>query len=231
MHHLFFAAALAGPLLFGASPAQAQGFLKRLAERAIQTAEQGAERIVEDVGNGDGGSRSEAGGQANRRGGGAPPVLTPRAVRSSGPRAAASVAAPVSAPATSVRYTDDLPRAADAEAAKAAYNKFGEVSCNDCEGGIDFDGRPKFAYDQFSGQYEERARRFGNLPVGHVHRWRGRESTGTITILAEQPLDGFRCKQLRYRLVKGKAVAERPGLICWGLANASSSAENWHEIY
>ncbi|MBB4101110.1 hypothetical protein [Sphingomonas kyeonggiensis] len=130
-----------------------------------------------------------------------------------------------------VRYTDNLPKSAEAETLRVAYNKFGEAHCNDCEGSVSFDGSPKFEYDSFSGQYEERARRAGTWAVGYVHRWKGKEATGTMTVLSEETISGFRCKRLLYKLVRGQMSAERPSLICFGLANSSSSKENWHEIY
>ncbi|NIJ19172.1 hypothetical protein FHS95_000841 [Sphingomonas naasensis] len=230
MRHVLWAMAIAPAFLVNPQPACAQGFLKRLAERAVEKAEERVERIVEDPGTGSTAPAS-SGGDVRGRGREAAPaaVMTPRAVRGGPPRAAPATteAAPTRAP----RYTDDIAKPSDAEALRIAYNLFGEVRCNDCEGGIDFDGRPKYAYDQFSGQYEERARRAGSWQVGHVHRWQGKAAAGTLTVLTEETIDGFRCRRLKYQLVKGKASAARPSLICWGLANRSSSTENWHEIY
>lgn len=129
------------------------------------------------------------------------------------------------------RYVSSLKTPAEVQAQKDAFRKFGEVSCTDCEGGIAFDSKPKAPYDQFSGNYAEWPRRAGSWPVGHVHRWKGKASTGTITVVAEEPVDGFKCRRLEYKLVRGAASATRPGLICFGLANRDSSVENWHEVY
>ncbi|SEH17234.1 hypothetical protein SAMN05428974_2095 [Sphingopyxis sp. YR583] len=212
--------------LFGTAEAvQAQGLLKRLVDRATQQVEQEAETAVRDTISS--GLRGGAGGRdpvpeeptSDAEGGGETNMTQP------------APAAPVRATAGKAGYIDDLRVAPDIEAQKASYNKFGEVSCNDCEGGIDFDGRPKFSYDQFSGQYGERAKRVGSWPLGHVHRWQGRASKGTLTIAREEQVEGFRCRRLEYRLEKAGASASRPGLICFGLANRSSEIENWHEIY
>lgn len=207
MRTMLRAAALAAPLLIAAQPAQAQGFLKRLADRAVQRTEGQVERAIET---------------------GVTSTPEPHA-----PQTQAAAPAPKLAAAAAPKgnYTDNLPKPPEAETQRLAYNKFGEARCNDCEGGIDLDGRPRFAYDQFSGQYEERARRAGTWPVGHVHRWQGREASGSLTVLGEETVGGFPCKRLMYKLVRGKASAERPSLICRGLANSSSSVENWHEIY
>ena len=129
------------------------------------------------------------------------------------------------------RYVGSLKPPAEAQAQKDAFRKFGEVSCNDCEGGIAFDSKPKAEYDQYSGNYAEWPRRAGNWPVGHVHRWKGKASVGTITVVKEELVDGFKCRRLEYKLVRGTASAVRPGLICFGLANRDSSVENWHEVY
>lgn len=220
MRHAFRTAAAVIALLGVAHEAHAQGFFKRLADRAIEEAEQQTQTIArETIADGlRGGNRKES--EADE---------TPSREESDGtPDAEVS---PAAAPPKAPAYIDGLKAPAEVEAKKAAYNKFGEVSCSDCEGGIDFDGRPKFPYDQFSGQYGERAKRAGSWSIGHVHRWQGKASTGTLTVLREENVDGFRCRRLEYRLMKGSASASRPGLICWGLANRSSEIENWHEIY
>lgn len=217
-----FRAALAAAMLMGiAEAAQAQGLLKRLVDRAAQQAEQEAETAVRDT---------IASGLRGGKSGGDEPA--PRSDNDEG-TAATPPAPPAPAPTMPKKagYIDALRVPAEVEAQKADYNKFGEVSCNDCEGGIAFDGRPKFPYDQFSGQYGERAKRAGSWPVGHVHRWQGRASKGTLTVAREEQVDGFRCRRLEYRLDKGSASASRSGLICFGLANRSSEIENWHEIY
>lgn len=220
MRHAFRTAAAVIALLGVAHEAHAQGLFKRLADRAVEEAEQQTQTIVrETIADGlRGGNRKES--EADE---------TPSQEENDGtPDADVS---PAAAPPKVPAYIDGLKVPAEVEAKKAAYNKFGEVSCSDCEGGIDFDGRPQFPYDQFSGQYGERAKRAGSWSIGHVHRWQGKASTGTLTVLREENVDGFRCRRLEYRLMKGSASASRPGLICWGLANRSSEIENWHEIY
>ena len=222
MRHAFRMAVAAMALLSIAHEAHAQGLFKRLADRAIEEAERQTQTIVrETIAEGiRGGNRKES--EADET-----PLQEESDDGTDAEVSPASTPAPPKAPA----YIDGLKVPAEIEAKKAAYNKFGEVSCNDCEGGIDFDGRPKFPYDQFSGQYGERAKRAGSWSVGHVHRWHGKASTGTLTVLREENVDGFRCRSLEYRLMKGSASTSRPGLICWGLANRSSEIENWHEIY
>ena len=202
-----FRAVVAAAMVLGiAEAAQAQSLLKRLADRTVQQAEEEAQTVVRDT------------IASGLRGGGDKPGSEKAAPR---------------VPATSKKtgYIDTLRVPPEIEAQKASYNKFGEVSCNDCEGGIDFDGRPKFPYDQFSGQHNERAKRAGSWSVGHVHRWQGRAAKGMLTVTREEQVEGFRCRRLEYRLEKGSASATRPGLICFGLANRSSGVENWHEIY
>ncbi|WP_447752398.1 hypothetical protein [Sphingopyxis fribergensis] len=218
MHAVLRTAAAVTAFLAIANAAQAQGFLKRLADRAVERAEQVAEKIAEDAVNGSASPRAEA-----------------PADETSAPHQDASAATPASvasAPsANKVRYIDSLKTPSDVEAKKAEYDKFGEVSCDACEGGIELDGRPTFPFDEFSGRYNERAKRAGNWPVGHTHRWQGKGSAGTLTVTSEESVDGFRCRRLEYRLERSGNSASRPGLICFGLANSSSEVENWHEIY
>ncbi|HSX57318.1 MAG TPA: hypothetical protein VLG14_18585 [Sphingomonas sp.] len=195
MRYQLWTAAIVSAALFPAQPTAAQGFLKRLADRALTSA--GEEKSDQ-------------------------PSTPPPA-----PRRTATPTAKSTPP-----YTSTLPKPADADAKRAAYNKFGEAPCNDCEGGIALDGTPKFTYDsQFSGLYNERAKRIGNWPVGYVHRWKGKASVGTLTVAAEEKVGDFRCRRAVYKLARGTSSIERPSLVCWGLANSSSSVENWHEIY
>lgn len=213
-------AALAAPaLLVSAHDAHAQGFLKRLADRAVEKVEQNAEKLADDIINGSANPRQDKSSDDE-----APvPVQTSQEP--------ASAQSPPAGSAPKARYIDSLKTPPDVEAKNAEYNKFGEVSCNDCEGGIELDGRPTFPFDEFSGRYNERAKRAGSWPVGHIHRWQGRDSKGTLTVTAEERVDGFQCRRLEYRLERGGASVSRPGLICLGLANSSSDVENWHEIY
>lgn len=111
-----------------------------------------------------------------------------------------SVGAASEPPEPKARYIDSLKTPPDVEAKKAEYNKFGEVSCNDCEGGIALDGRPSIPFDEFSGRYNERAKRAGSWPIGHTHKWQGKASKGTLTLISEERVDGFLCRRLEYRL-------------------------------
>ncbi len=218
-----FGAIVAVAMLLGiGDAAKAQSLLKRFVDRTAQQTEEEVQSVVRDTiasglrgdGRGENGSSPDPEGEGAETG-----AVEP------------SPAAAVPTVAKKAAYIDALRVPPEVEAQKASYNKFGEVRCNDCEGGIDFDGRPKFAFDQFSGQYNERAKRAGNWPVGHVHRWQGKAAKGTLTVTREEEVEGFRCRRLDYRLDKGSASASRPGLICFGLANRSSGIENWHEVY
>jgi len=219
MQRILCAALAASVLLASADGAHAQGFLKRLADRAAEKVEQNAEKLAGDIINGSAKPRQDESSNDE-----APvPVETSQEP--------ASVQPVPEAPAPKARYIDSLKTPPDVEAKKAEYNKFGEVSCNDCEGGIELDGRPTFPFDEFSGRYNERAKRAGSWPIGHIHRWQGRASKGTLTLMSEERVDGFQCRRLKYRLERGGSCVSRPGLICLGLANSSSDVENWHEIY
>ncbi|MHA4837892.1 hypothetical protein [Sphingopyxis sp. MSC1_008] len=219
MQRILCAAFAAPALLISAHDAYAQGFLKRLADRAVEKAEQNAEKLVGEVVSGSAKPRQD------RRSDEEAPVAVETAPETpSAPVASRSAE-------TKARYIDSLKTPPDVEAKKAEYNKFGEVSCNDCEGGIELDGRPTFPFDEFSGRYNERAKRAGSWPIGHIHRWQGRASKGTLTVTSEERVDGFQCRRLEYRLERSGASVSRPGLICLGLANSSSEVENWHEIY
>jgi hypothetical protein len=124
-----------------------------------------------------------------------------------------------------------LSQPSDFAARKAAYDRFGRVACPSCEGGFGYDGWPSFPRDALSGKYNEHGQRLGAMSVGHVHRWKGVESVGALTVVAEEDVGGHRCRRLRYTLLKGAASAERPGLVCWGYANPFAGRESWNEVY
>jgi len=133
--------------------------------------------------------------------------------------------------AARLSYPSEIAKPAGFEATRHAYDDFGKVDCSDCEGGFAYDGWAVFPRDEYSGKYNGDAQRLGGWPVGHVHRWKGNESSGTLTVVAEQTVSGFRCRTLLYRLAKGKASAERPGLLCWGRANQFAGKESWNHVY
>lgn len=214
-------AAFAVPaLLISAHNAQAQGFLKRLADRAVEKVEQNAEKLAAEAIDASTSPRQGRNSDDEEA-----PVAAQTAPDQTSDLAASQPPEPKS------RYIDSLKTPPEVEAKKAEYNKFGEVSCNDCEGGIELDGRPSFPFDEFSGRYNERAKRAGSWPIGHTHRWQGKASKGTLTLTSEEQVDGFLCRRLEYRLERNGTSVTRPGLICFGLANRSSDIENWHEIY
>lgn len=135
------------------------------------------------------------------------------------------------ASAPKIAYPSQLPEPADFEAVKKAYTDFGKVRCTSCEGGYAYDGWPVFPRDETPRPYNGSKHILGEFAIGHVHRWKGSESEGSLTIVSEEPVAGFRCRQLLYRLTKGTASAERPGLLCWGYANQFAASEGWNEVY
>ncbi len=204
--------------LEGAARAAASG----LVERALACAQSGQ---TDADSQGDDPAAEE--GSAYRR-----PHGQPTAGNQSGsihpvPRAAANRRAA----ASQVSYPSDLPKPADFAAVKVAFDEFGKDRCHGCEGGYAYDSWPAFPRDEFSGKYNAKGDRMGSWPIGHVHRWKGNVATGTLTVVSEESVGGFKCRRLQYRLQKGAASAERPGLICWGRANQFAGKESWNEVY
>lgn len=118
----------------------------------------------------------------------------------------------------------DIEAPASAKAQKKAFDDFGKVRCNDCEGGYGYDS---WAQHFVSGWNEK----LGALKSGQSLQWQGNAARGTVKVLSEDPVDGFRCKQLAWTLAKGGASAERPGLMCWGRSERYSATESWVHVY
>ncbi len=130
-----------------------------------------------------------------------------------------------------ILYPSRRPKPEGFDAVKQAYTDFGKVRCASCEGGYAYDGWPVFPRDETPRPYNGSRHILGEFAIDHVHRWKGAESEGSLTIVSEEPVGGFRCRQLLYRLTKGGASAERPGLLCWGYANQFAGSEGWNEVY
>lgn len=114
----------------------------------------------------------------------------------------------------------------------AAFDAFGKVRCSDCEGGYAYESWAKQAYvGELRGEYNGWAKKLGSLALDAKLPWTSGSSRGVITVASEEPVQGFRCRQLRYVLTRGKASAERPGLVCWGKINQYAGSESWVEVY
>ena len=135
------------------------------------------------------------------------------------------------ASSSKIAYPSELPDPEGFAAVKKAYDDFGKVRCTGCEGGYAYDGWPVFPRDETPRPYNGSKHILGEFAIGHVHRWKGAESQGALTIVSEEPVGGFRCRQLLYRLTKGSASAERPGLLCWGYANQFAGSQGWNVVY
>lgn len=146
------------------------------------------------------------------------------------PTAAAGPAVPPPRAKSRPKTLADIARPADAPERKKAFETFSRVHCNDCEGGYAYDAWAKH-HVKVGYEYNAFENRIGGLALGEAVTWQGAASRGSITVVGEDPVDGFRCKQLTWALVKGAERAERPGLYCFGYAGPSSGAETWVEIY
>lgn len=217
------------------TPVLAESFLERLAR---QTAEKAAQKAADKVMNG-GDSASK-----NKKSDAPEPeddpqegqVLKPKPRAGNAPTSQAAkppAPTPTAPPAPKAKtYPGAITISDDIKAKKAAFDAFGEVSCDDCEGGRSYDSWAKrFFGGELGGEYNGWAKKLGKMNVGDRLTWKGTASKGMLTVVSENPVEGFRCKQLVYRLDKPKSSAERPGLLCWGKLNEYSASDTWVEVY
>ncbi|RZJ98639.1 MAG: hypothetical protein EON88_00105 [Brevundimonas sp.] len=229
-----------------APAAQAQSFLEGLARRAVEGAADRAASALERSLTGGGESDAGRSGDAAPEEADAPAVMRPRARSGAGqpaarPGAAEEAAAPAAAPSTGpspwpnnlgsarVRRPGQLTFDASLEAEKTAFREFGMVSCDDCEGGYSFDTAAKLFLNLRDMWAFDTA--LGALEVGQSLTWRGRASTGRITVVDAAPVGSFQCKQLRWELTRGQQTATRPGLVCLGKSNPDADNERWLEVF
>lgn len=209
--------AAAGLSLTLASPAAAQsGFLKNLARQAAAAAIQNAAATQKPA------APVEGEGYAAPA---QPYAAAEQAVTTTGP-----APWPTNAGAPSVKYPSQLTFSAELEAEKKAFLDFSKVSCTACEGGRSYDAWAQH-FIRLDGSYKAWEKKLGGLSVGEAVTWKGQKSAGTITVVSEEPVGGWACKQLRWELKQPQASATRPGLICNGRAGAYDSGASWTEVF
>lgn len=212
-----------GALLALSTPAtaSAQDFLGGLARRAAESA---AQSLV-----------NRAGEALTRpRGPAQTPAAPPR------PEAAPAVAATTVNASTlpadfpqprPMNYSPNLRRPGQLEfsdadrAAKIAFDEIGRYSCNDCEGGRSYDSWPRHEISGLGSGNYALENRLGALAVGEALRWTGSRTRTryAITVVSDQAIGQWQCKQLKWTGDRDSVHAERLGLIC-------KPTENWHTI-
>lgn len=213
---LVAAAALAGAV---AGPAHAQSFLKNLAREAAVRA---AAAAAAGSSNNSPSTQAPA-AAAPTHAGGDPQEAEPAAdTPSDGP-----APWPVNAGARGVQYPSQLRFSTDLQAQKKAFEDFSKVSCDDCEGGYAYDAWAQH-FVRLDGSYKAWEKKLGGLAMGETLSWQGSQSKGAITVVGEQSINGWPCKQLKWTLTKPRANAERPGLICFAKESSYSGSPSWN---
>lgn len=229
-----------------ASSVEAQSFLENMARRAVEgAAERAASALERGLTGGAGEREATESSAATSESAEAPAVMRPRARTGSAqppaqPAAVADVSreqAPSTGPAPwpnnlnapRLRRPGQLQFSAALEAEKEAFKRFGAVSCNDCEGGESYDTAAKMFLNLRDMWAFDSA--LGALAPGQALTWRGRASTGRITVVGEAAVGPFSCKQLRWELTRGDRTATRPGLVCLGKSNPDADNDRWIEVF
>jgi hypothetical protein len=211
--------AAAGLSLLLTAPAAAQsGFLKNLARQAAAAAIQNAAQPPAQAAPADAPTQDQAEAPAQY--------------------AAAAQTAPTSGPAPwpmnvgaqAVKYPSDLDFSPELEAEKKAFLEFSKVRCGDCEGGYSFDAWVQQIIP-LDGKYKAWERKVGGLALGEKIAWKGSQATGVITVVSEEAVNGWPCKQLKWELKRGQASAERPGLFCYGKGGPYDGSDSWTEVF
>lgn len=154
-----------------------------------------------------------------------PSQATPQA--NDGGARLAQAAAPARAPAKVSNVRDLAPP--DALAQKKALDEFSRWRCNDCEGGWAYDSWARHGLNLVGNNLLES--KIGSLAVGQSVSWKGRVANGQGIVTAEVEKSGFRCKQVTWRMTKGKETAEREGLFCVVLMGNAPGVPTWVEAY
>lgn len=138
--------------------------------------------------------------------------------------------APPARPAKT-RYTSDIRPSEAVAQQKKAFVEFSRYDCSDCEGGHGYDAWAALALDiTGEGRWEAKVAALG---IGDSIRWTGKGADGALSVASEEPVEGMRCKQLHYTLMRrsDRQAAERQGLFCFGKRDSYSGQESWAEVY
>lgn len=188
------------------SPALAQDFLGGLARGlARSSAEAVADRAAQAV------------TQPRPSTGSAPASTSAPVVGASQAPSSQSAASPVPHPiptnlSPTLRTPGEFKFSQADEDAKKAFEDFGKIPCNSCEGGFSFDTWPEH---QIPGMFGKVFGHLWGLSVGESLRWTGSGGGAyAITIASDHPVNGFPCKQLDYTGHRDEQSAGYRGLIC-----------------
>ena len=216
MSRLIIAGALVAAA--AATPASAQSLLDRIARGALEEA---ASRVVNPPRRGE------------ERGAAAPDVAAPN------PEAAASggsdsVADSFPAPPP-INYTprlrgpSQLQFPPELESAEAAFDEFNRVACTGCEGGRSYDSWIKHHVREVQPMWALE-NRIGEMAVGEAIRWTGTSGARlALTVIGEEPVGAWPCKQVRWSSERDDASAERLGLFCHG-KRGDYLGDGWVEV-
>lgn len=199
----------------------AQDWLGRLARSAAATAAQG---VVNNAVNGavNGGSTRQGANPSAQPAPSAAPArgrAEPQAV----PASNFAEPAPINF-TTAMRNPNDMRFGPEHEAAKKAYEDFGKVDCDDCEGGYVYETWIRHARPELRG-YNVLEKHVGAMPVGDSITWTGsRGARYALTVVGEQPIGDWPCKQLKWTGDRGSDHAERMGLYC-------KKGESWIDVF
>lgn len=108
----------------------------------------------------------------------------------------------------------------EAEAQKREFAKIGKIPCKTCEMGAHFDDWPRNVPEA----------KIGAMKLGERLQWKGARYSGAVVVTGEHPIRDYACRQYRWTLTQGGAVAaERHGLFCQYKA-PYAPAPAWHQM-
>lgn len=197
----------------------AQDWLGRMARSAAQSAAQG---VVNNAVSGAANGGAHQGSTAPSP----QPASTPARARQEPqivPASSFANPAPINY-TTAMRNPNDMRFGADHEAAKKAYEDFGKVDCDDCEGGYAYETWIRHARLELMG-FRVLESRIGGMAIGESLEWTGsRGARYALTVVDDQPVGSWPCKQVKWTGDRGPAHAERMGLYC-------QLNNNWMDVF
>lgn len=216
----FVVAAAAAMALTAPTVVSAQDWLGRLTRSAAETAAQG---VVNNAVSGAVNGGRQGSPPPSPQPAAAPPPARQRQEPQIAPASSFADPAPINY-TTAMRNPNDMRFGPEHEAAKKAYEDFGKIDCDDCEGGYAYETWIRHARPELKG-FRVLENRIGGMAIGESLEWTGgRGARYALTVIGAQPVGAWPCKQVKWTGDRGPAHAERMGLFC-------QLNNNWMDVF
>lgn len=97
---------------------------------------------------------------------------------------------------------------------KMSFDAFNARRCSDCEGSETYDSWIRHMVPEYRANYALE-QKIDTMAIGEAVRWHGRSGARlALTVVGDEPVGRWECKQVRWTSERGGESAQRLGLFC-----------------